>query len=988
MDKALKNESIKPSPDAKSPIAREVSRRLATLITVVTILVGTASYFYSMASTEQLVREQLVKYIGERGLRESVLFLEAKAYLERFQREYIERYKRMGDEDPIGWFKEHMEKGTVDGTYRTKRELYYGKDRALGRRDDSSTAAIGSVVRITPDVRRAFAIGYDMVVRYGPAWRKPFLNLYFASTEKIAMDYWPGTPWGLIVDDKVEWRKEEWFTITTVSQNPERQQRWSGILYDARNGNWMISGVIPLDIDGKQVGLAGTDLPLDELVKRTINEASSGTYNILLQADGRVIAHPHMVEEIIASKGQLNAKDVADGHLSRIYKLALTAAFPGVIDNVQDGEFLAVTKIEGPEWYFITVYPKSLLKDKALWAAGFTFLSGLISIVIVILATSLILKRSLVKPLGRLTQTIRDFEIDDTQAAIQFDAFVSTVGKLGARQDEIGLLATSFGEMGSNLQISYSKLDESRRDLRKSHLDLSASFAFLDAVISESPVGITIYNEIGDCIAANQAIADLVGASESQLLEQNFRTIESWKESGLIEAASRAFDENERTRIEIEVDSTFDRHVLFDCQLVPFQNGDKRNLMVMFSDITKRKKAEAEQVRLQCELQQTQKMEALGQLTGGIAHDFNNILGIILGYSELAMARSTSRGDAKQAKQLELILKASERAKGLVAKMLAFSRSEASNDTPLLLQSILMEDIKMLRSTLPSSIEISTEIDESLPAILMDPVQLNQLLMNLCINARDAMDGKGNINIRLAWSREMEGERVACRKRIEGDWVELSITDTGSGIKPDVLDRIFDPFYTTKDVGKGTGMGLSVIHGIMRNHGGHILVETEIGKGSTFRLLFPPAIEEIAKTPGVDRSSEKLPHGRGEHVLILDDEQDLGEYLGDLLESYGYRVTVLTNSKEALDLFKEKPDEFAILITDQTMPGMTGVALVNAIREIRPDMPSILNTGFSDDIDAETATGMGMGYLEKPVKANSLLQKIDELIRSKRQSTE
>ncbi|MCP4128665.1 MAG: response regulator, partial [Gammaproteobacteria bacterium] len=370
------------------------------------------------------------------------------------------------------------------------------------------------------------------------------------------------------------------------------------------------------------------------------------------------------------------------------------------------------------------------------------------------------------------------------------------------------------------------------------------------------------------------------------------------------------------------------------------------------------------------------------------AHDFNNILGIILGYSELAMARSTSRGDAKQAKQLELVLKASERAKGLVAKMLAFSRSEASNDKPLLLQSILMEDIKMLRSTLPSSIQISTEIDENLPAILMDPVQLNQLLMNLCVNARDAMEGKGNINIRLAWSREMEGECVACRKRIEGDWVELSITDTGSGIKPDVLDRIFDPFYTTKDVGKGTGMGLSVIHGILRNHGGHVLVETEIGKGSTFRLLFPPAIEEIAKTPGVDRSSEKLPHGRGEHVLVLDDEQDLGEYLGDLLESYGFRVTVLTSSKEALELFKEKPDEFAILITDQTMPGMTGVALVNAIREIRPNMPSILNTGFSDDIDAETATGMGIGYLEKPVMANSLLQKIDELIRSKKQSTE
>jgi len=353
----------------------------------------------------------------------------------------------------------------------------------------------------------------------------------------------------------------------------------------------------------------------------------------------------------------------------------------------------------------------------------------------------------------------------------------------------------------------------------------------------------------------------------------------------------------------------------------------------------------------------------------------------------LALAHSASKGDAKQAKHLKKILMASGRAKDLVAKIKTFSRNKAIFEKPLLLQSILKEDIQMLGSILPSSIEINFEIDENAPAIQMDPVQLNQILMNLCINARDAMNDKGNIDIRLSSSREVNGECTLCIKQIEGDWVELSITDTGSGIKPDILNRIFDPFYTTKEVGKGTGMGLSVIRGIMLSHGGHIIVETEIGKGSTFRLLFPPVVENGDKTDDIDELKEKLPNGYGERILVLDDEQILGSCLGDILESHGYMATVMSDSQEAMERFKHNPDEFALIITDQTMPGITGVELVKTAREISPDMPIILNTGFSDAINPETAAKLGISYLEKPVSAKSLLQTIDELLITTRQST-
>ncbi len=413
-----------------------------------------------------------------------------------------------------------------------------------------------------------------------------------------------------------------------------------------------------------------------------------------------------------------------------------------------------------------------------------------------------------------------------------------------------------------------------------------------------------------------------------------------------------------------------------------------RELVGYMSEVTRFKDYALEKEQLQRELQQARKMEALGQLTGGIAHDFNNIQTIIMGYTGLARSASISKGDAKLTAQLDRVLEASERARNLVAQMLAFSRGETGNDKPLQLQPLIKEDLKMLRSTLPSSIEITTEMEENLPAVLMDPGQLNQLLMNLCVNARDAMAGTGDLTICLGLAKGVEAECATCYKQLEGDWVALSISDTGSGIQPDILDRIFDPFYTTKDVGKGTGMGLSVIHGIMHNHGGHVLVETEMGKDTTFRLLFPPVVEEAVETQTAVSSSTDLQQGHGEHVLIVDDEPDLGDLIGDLLERCGYQPTVLTSSKKALELFKKTPNKFALVITDQTMPEITGKMLIKNLRAVRPGLPVILCTGFSEDIDAEDAERMGIHYLEKPVRIENMIQAVGEMLRPAKQNAE
>ncbi|MCP4040567.1 MAG: PAS domain S-box protein, partial [Gammaproteobacteria bacterium] len=353
------------------------------------------------------------------------------------------------------------------------------------------------------------------------------------------------------------------------------------------------------------------------------------------------------------------------------------------------------------------------------------------------------------------------------------------------------------------------------------------------AMFESSQVGMALCEMDGNLIEVNHGYLDIIGYSKEEVLKLTYWDI-----------TPQDYEENEvdqlRSLSETDKYGPYEKEyihkdgsripVLLNGSVVKGEDGIDR-IWSLVQDITERKQAEAEQARLQRELQQAQKMEALGQLTGGIAHDFNNILGIIMGYSELARGRCISKGEAKLTEQLDRVLDASGRARDLVAQMMAFSRSGASDDKPLQLQALVKEDLKMLSSTLPASIEISTEIKESLPSVLMNPGQLNQLLLNLCVNARDAMDGKGKLTIDLDWAKGVEAECATCHKQLEGDWVELSVTDTGSGISPEALERIFDPFFTTKEVGKGTGMGLSVIRGIMRNHGGHILVESEPGKG-------------------------------------------------------------------------------------------------------------------------------------------------------------
>ncbi len=389
-----------------------------------------------------------------------------------------------------------------------------------------------------------------------------------------------------------------------------------------------------------------------------------------------------------------------------------------------------------------------------------------------------------------------------------------------------------------------------------------------------------------------------------------------------------------------------------------------------------------EQIKLENQLRQAQKMEAIGTLAGGIAHDFNNILSAIIGFTELARMKLPENNVAME--DLDRVQQAGIRAADLVRQILTFGRQEIQEVQPIQIHPIVKEVLKLLRSSIPTTIEIRRAISTS-ETVLADPTQIHQVLMNLCTNAYHAMQEDGGIlEINLS-ELNLNSDAVAQYPGLNpGSYLRLTVSDTGHGIDPSVKDRIFEPYFTTKEKGKGTGLGLSVVHGIIRNCGGAITVSSELSKGTTFEVLLPVIQKDETIEKEVD---ESVPTGN-ESILVVDDEKHVVFICKEMLERLGYKVENRTNSLKALELFRKHPDQFDLVLTDMTMPKMTGVNLAQEIMSIRSDIPIILATGFSERITEESAKQMGLkALLMKPFSFGRLANTVREVLDQKEQKT-
>ncbi len=390
-----------------------------------------------------------------------------------------------------------------------------------------------------------------------------------------------------------------------------------------------------------------------------------------------------------------------------------------------------------------------------------------------------------------------------------------------------------------------------------------------------------------------------------------------------------------------------------------------------------RKRAEEKMFRLERQLMQSQKMEAIGTLAGGIAHDFNNILQAIMAYSDIALI-NTREGKSVEA-HLEQALKACHRAKELVDQILTFSRQTEIDCKPVQAKAIVKEVLKLLRSSLPATIEIRQNI-ESESLILADPTQIFQVMMNLCTNAAHAMkEGNGTIDVALTDVKLDESFVFQHGNHTSDFYQKLEVSDNGMGMTSDQLEHIFEPYFTTKQKGKGTGLGLSVVHGIVKDSGGAITIQSELNKGSRFNLFFP--IVEIEAFPDAP-TAEPLVGGR-EHILFIDDEPPLIEIGATMLEKLGYQLTACRDSKAALKIFQARPDDFDLVITDRTMPGLTGDRLARELLQIRSGLPVILCTGFSNGISEQKASQIGIkAFLMKPFVLRDLARTIRQVLDS------
>lgn len=399
------------------------------------------------------------------------------------------------------------------------------------------------------------------------------------------------------------------------------------------------------------------------------------------------------------------------------------------------------------------------------------------------------------------------------------------------------------------------------------------------------------------------------------------------------------------------------------------ENGKITEFVAVKRDITG-------ELNMEAQLFQAQKMEAIGALAGGIAHDFNNVLFPLMGYGEM-LQMDLPEDSFLQDYVLE-ILRASKRAKALVQQILAFSRQSAIEKTAVRIQSIMNEVIRFTRASLPSTIKVRTSIDKKCRPVLADQTQIHQVAMNLMTNAFHAMEENGGeLHISL---REIGHEEALTFSSDlpKGFYARLSISDSGCGIDPSIKDKIFNPYFTTKEKGKGTGIGLAVVHGIVKSHGGSITMNSELGKGTTFDIVLPCINDHEMEA----MKDQVIPVSGGEEkILVVDDEEPIARMLRQMLERFGYAVTVRTSSTEALQLFRDNPERFDLVITDMTMPGMTGDRLAMELRNIRPDIRIIICTGFSEKINEDIAKSIGIdGYVFKPVLQNELVGMIKAIV--------
>lgn len=566
-------------------------------------------------------------------------------------------------------------------------------------------------------------------------------------------------------------------------------------------------------------------------------------------------------------------------------------------------------------------------------------------------------KRILSRPLSELVETMDQIDLDNiSHRRIR----TRTEGR-----NELWLLKNTFNAM-------LDKLNQSIRDREWAEAEKNRLFAAIEQAAEE----VIITDHTGRIQYANPTLVENTGYTKAEMLGHHVRFLRLVpSDVGRTSEMDAAF--SERTHFTGRITQVRKDGSLYEVstRVSPVQDksGKIGHFVLVQSDIS-------HELELERRLLQAQKMEAIGTLAGGIAHDFNNILFPIMMYAE--MTYNDQPRDSIARSNLEAILQAANRAKELVKQILTFSRRQAGSDfQPISIQPLVKESIKLLRASLPSTIDFRQTITEETACVMGDPTQLQQMIVNLCTNAYHAMRETGGV---LDISLEAERLDADLSKGASvipaGSYLRFRVRDSGHGIPPEVRERMFEPYFTTKPVGEGTGLGLSIVHGVVKKHGGHISVESEEGKGTTFDIYLPTAAKNAQSIQNSVIMQGEMPKG-SEHLLVVDDEAPVLQVETAMLKVLGYRVTPFLNSMDAYHAFAKSPESFDLVITDMTMPVMTGDQLAEKILSIRPNIPILLCSGFTERLKREALRSIGIrDFLVKPLGSGEMAQTVRQVL--------
>ncbi len=682
----------------------------------------------------------------------------------------------------------------------------------------------------------------------------------------------------------------------------------------------------------------------------------------MMQVDGMLCVHVFDAQgNVLASEGYRHPLNVSLDFPGSPEKDTVSISKKR-IDNFDTFEYVREIRIIGESIGFVVIYYSLEKIEKAHQKAFFIF-GGMIFTVFVVLVILLnfMLSRTVVKPITSLRDVMEQMRI--TGKAEKAPVL---------KKDEIGDLARSFNHMSDEISASYDALEKKNLTLLQSENEINNVRLYLKNIIDSMPSVLVGINADGMITQWNREAEKFTGLA-AEKTEGRFYTEVLPQVSVLTMNAIQSAIRNKTVQKKAKVQArVLDRSCYLDITLYPLAGGDTDEAVMRIDDIT-------EHVRLEEAVQQSQKMEAIGTLAGGIAHDFNNILSGIFGYAQLAEMHLNDTERVKQ--HIGGIVKGAERASELVQQILTFSRKTDYEKQNLNLYIVVKEALKLLRSIIPSNIEIKEQIT-SRAAVAADPTQMHQVIMNLCTNAYHAMyENGGTLTVKLEEVAVPDAKSPPGMDMKPGQYLELKVSDTGYGMDADTLEKLFEPYFTTKVREKGTGLGLALVHAIVEEHQGYITVDSVPDKGASFHIYLPVA---DSKKPAAPHESKNKPVPQGEErILFVDDEKDLRFSSERLLQGYGYRVTVSENGMAAYELFKSDPHGFDLVITDMTMPRMTGDELAASILEIRPEIPVVLCTGYSEKISEKKARESGIKkFLQKPLTGSEMAIAIREVLDS------